>query len=59
MDQPEQRTIFLHLLTAQLQDNLGQRMTHALCNGILATLDAALPRENPPSLPEAPADPAA
>lgn len=59
MPEIDERTKFFHLLTAQLQDNLGQRMTHALCNGILATLDAALPRENPQPQPELPADPAA
>lgn len=48
MNAPDQRTVFLHLLTAQLQDNMGQRMTQALCNGILATLDANLPRPDKP-----------
>lgn len=49
MSSPDQRTVFLHLLTAQLQDNMGQRMTQALCNGILATLDANLPRQDKPA----------
>lgn len=51
MTQPDQRTLFLHLLTAQLQDNIGQRLTHSLCNGILATLDANLPRAEAPAEP--------
>ena len=40
----EQRLHMLHMLAAQLQDNLGQKLTHALINGLCTTLDATWPR---------------
>lgn len=39
----EQKQAFLHQLAALLQDNLGNRITHVLINGLCTTLDAMTP----------------
>lgn len=37
----------MHKLAAILQDNTGQRLTTALINGILTTLDVQVPFDQP------------
>lgn len=47
MNQTDRAQLF-HVLGSQLHDNAGQRLTLALINGLLATIDATLPREAAP-----------
>ena len=43
----DEKVNFMHQLAAILQDNNGQRLTTALVNGILTTLDVQIPFDQP------------
>lgn len=40
---PAEKQALLHQLASLLQDNLGNRITHVLINGLCTTLDAIVP----------------
>jgi hypothetical protein len=50
---PDQRLLVASVLTQVLQDNLGNRLTVSLANGILGQVDQTLtsPPEPPPEVP--------
>lgn len=48
----EEKQAFLHQLAALMQDNLGNRITHVLINGLCTTLDAVIPAQPRPAGPD-------
>lgn len=56
----EEKVALMGLLAAQLQDNVGNRVTHALAHGLLSVVDQNLAVDPPPTMHDlaAPAQPA-
>lgn len=53
----DEKRAVLQQLAQLLQDNIGNRLTHSLISGVLATLDAVVPaRPAPPDDPQQPGD---
>lgn len=48
----DDKQAMLHQLASLLQDNLGNRITHTLINGVCTTLDAMTPVAPSPDVPE-------